>query len=40
MDRERAARMESILYRIKNLNGLPEDSVEGLLDSQAQDLIQ
>lgn len=32
--------MESILYRIKNLNGLPEDSVEGLLDSQAQDLIQ
>lgn len=32
--------MESILYRIKNLNGLPEDSIEGLLDSQAQDLIQ
>lgn len=31
--------MESILYRIKNLNAQPEDSIDALLDSQAQILI-
>ena len=31
--------MESILYRIKNLNAQPEDSIDVLLDSQAQTLI-
>lgn len=40
VDRQRAAKMESILYRIKNLNAQPENSIEGLLDEQAKTLIE
>lgn len=38
-DRPKAAAMEKALYQIKNLNRLPTNTVEGLLDEQAQLLI-
>lgn len=38
-DRPRAAEMEKVLYQIKNLNRTPTNAVEGLLDEQAQILI-
>lgn len=40
VDRQRAAKMESILYRIKNLKTQPENSIEGFLDEQAETLIE
>ena len=38
-DRPKAAAMEKALYQIKNLNRMPTNTVEGLLDEQAQILI-